>query len=131
MENPTGAPLNVKLGVTEGSSLALLHAPTEFRWSPPQRVRLTHRARGHTDVVLAFFVRRAMLERQIDALGRLIVPDGSLWVSWPKRASGVATDLTDHVAREVALPLGLVDNKVCAINETWTALRFVWRRSAR
>ena len=131
MENPIGVPLTVKLGVTEGSSLALLHAPPEFRWSPPPGVRLTHRARGHADVVLAFFTRRSMLERQIDALSRLIVPDSSLWVAWPKRSSGVVTDVTDHVARDAALPLGLVDNKVCAFDETWTALRFVWRRSRR
>jgi hypothetical protein len=64
-------------------------------------------------------------------VSRLVAPGSSLWVSWPKRASGVVTDVNDHVARDVLLPLGLVDNKVCAIDETWTALRFVWRRSGR
>ena len=131
MGNPTGVSLDVKLGVSEGSSLALLHAPPEFGWSAPSSVRLSRRARGHHDVVIAFFTRRSMLERQIEKLGQLVLPDGSLWISWPKRASGVITDLTDHVAREVVLPLGLVDNKVCAIDETWTALRFAWRRSMR
>jgi hypothetical protein len=94
-------------------------------------VRITRRAHGHVNVVLAFFTRRSMFERQVEVLSQLVFPDGSLWISWPKRASGVATDLTDHVARDVALPLGLVDNKVCAIDGTWTALRFVWRRSMR
>jgi hypothetical protein len=131
MENPGGVPLHVKLGVTEGNTMALLHEPPEFVWTPPPGVRLTRRARGHADVVLAFFPRRSKLEHQIDALGQLIVPDGSLWIAWPKRASGVSTDITDHVARDVALPLGLVDNKVCAIDETWTALRFVWRLARR
>jgi hypothetical protein len=131
MENPSTVPLNTKLGVTEGVSVALLHAPSDFVWSPPPGVRLMRQARGHPDVVLAFFTKRSMLERQIEALSRLIFPDGSLWVAWPKRASGVATDLTDHVARDVALPLGLVDNKVCAVDQTWTGLRFVWRRTRR
>src|ERR1700722_13062525 len=118
MENRT-VPLSTKLGVTEGISMALLHAPSEFHGPPPPGVRLTRRARGQADVILAFFTSRAVLERQIDALAQLIVPAGSLWLAWPKRASGVTTDLTDHVAREVALPLGLVDNKVCAGDETW------------
>jgi hypothetical protein len=131
MENPTAVPLDVKLGVTEGSSLALLHAPPEFQWSPSPSVRVTRRARGQVDVVLAFFTRRSMLERQVETLSRLVAPGSSLWVSWPKRASGVVTDVNDHVVRDVLLPLGLVDNKVCAIDETWTALRFVWRRSGR
>jgi hypothetical protein len=128
MENRT-VPLSTKLGVTEGISMALLHAPAEFHWSPPPGLRLTRRARGPADVILAFFTRRAVLERQIDALAQLIAPAGSLWLAWPKRASDVTTDLTDQAVRDVALPLGLVDNKVCAVDETWTALRFVWRRA--
>jgi hypothetical protein len=70
-------------------------------------------------------------EHEIEARGQCVLPDGSLWVAWPKRTSGVATDLTDHAARALALPIGLVDNKVCAIDQTWTALRFVWRRDQR
>ncbi len=61
----------------------------------------------------------------------MIFPDGGLWIAWPKRASGVETDLSDEAVREVALPLGLVDNKVCAIDETWSGLRVVWRRERR
>jgi hypothetical protein len=131
MERPTNVPLATKLGVTERTGVALLHAPTDFTWMPPAGVRMTRRARGRVDVVLAFFTRRARLDQEVDALGQLVFPDGSLWVAWPKRASGVATDLTDHVARELALPLGLVDNKVCAVDQTWTALRFVWRKERR
>jgi hypothetical protein len=131
MGTPVDVSLSTKLGVVEGSSVALLHAPVEFSWTPPPGVQLWRRARGHADVALAFFTRRRALERQIDALSQLIVPHGSLWIAWPKRASGVATDITDHVTREVILRLGLVDNKVCAIDETWTGLRFVERRSHR
>jgi hypothetical protein len=61
----------------------------------------------------------------------MIFPAGGLWIAWPKRTSGVATDITDHVIREEALPLGLVDNKVCAVDETWSGLRVVWRRELR
>lgn len=124
-------PLSAKLGVTEGVGLALLHATADFIWTPPVGVRVTRRARGHADVVLAFFTRSTQLEHEIEARGQCVLPDGSLWVAWPKRTSGVATDLTDHAARALALPIGLVDNKVCAIDQTWTALRFVWRRDQR
>ncbi|HWE68146.1 MAG TPA: DUF3052 domain-containing protein, partial [Acidimicrobiales bacterium] len=88
-------------------------------------------ARGHADVVVAFFTRRAQLEQRVAALGQLVFPAGGLWIAWPKRSSGQSTDLTDHVVRAVALPLGLVDNKVCAIDATWTGLRLVWRTERR
>jgi hypothetical protein len=71
------------------------------------------------------------LRRRIEALARVIHPAGGLWIAWPKRASGVPTDMTEDVVREVALPLGLVDNKVCAIDQTWSGLRLVWRRENR
>jgi hypothetical protein len=72
-----------------------------------------------------------MIEGQIETLGQMILPDGSLWMAWPKRSSGVSTDISDHAVRDIALPLGLVDNKVCIIDGTWTALRLVWRRTRR
>jgi hypothetical protein len=78
-------------------------------------------------VLVAFFVRRAELERRLRSLSRAVFPDGGLWVAWPKRASGVDTDLTEDVVRELGLAIGLVDNKVCAIDETWSGLRLVHR----
>jgi hypothetical protein len=132
MERPTNVPLATKLGIAEGAIVALLHAPEDFEWTLPAGARVTRRRTvDHRDVVLAFFMRRTQLEREVEALGQRVFPEGSLWVAWPKRTSGVTTDLTDHVTRELALPLGLVDNKVCAIDQTWTALRFVWRRERR
>lgn len=132
MERPTEVPLATKLGIAEGANVALLHAPEDFEWMLPSSVRvIRRRTPGHTDVVPAFFTQRTQLERDLDPLSQCAFPDGSLWLAWPKRTSGVATDLTDHVTRELALPLGLVDNKVCAIDQTWTALRFVWRRERR
>jgi hypothetical protein len=131
MAGYSGTPLSVKLGIKDSATLALLDAPSGFALDLPPGVVERHDARGTADVVVAFFTVRARFERRIGSLGRMISPDGGLWVCWPKRASGLATDLTDHVVREVALPLGLVDNKVCAIDETWTGLRLVWRVERR
>ena len=83
------------------------------------------------DVVLFFTTGRSDLERQIERLGAAIFPDRMLWIVWPKRASKVPTDVTEDVVREVALPIGLVDTKVAAIDATWSGLRLVWRRERR
>jgi hypothetical protein len=80
---------------------------------------------------VAFSTRRAQLEGRVDALLRVLDVDGGLWIAWPKRASGVPTDITEDTVREVFLPLGLVDNKVCAIDDTWSGLRVVWRKERR
>jgi hypothetical protein len=94
-------------------------------------VRVGRRARGRADVIVAFHTRRAELERRLPALRALMEPAAGLWIAWPKRASGVQTDITEDVIREVVLPTGLVDNKVCAINATWSGLRLVIRLSER
>jgi hypothetical protein len=124
-------PLSIKLGIKDDSSLALLHAPKSFAMEIPSSVEVKRRAQGHVDVVVAFFSLTSMIEGQIETLGQMILPDGSLWMAWPKRSSGVSTDISDHAVRDIALPLGLVDNKVCIIDGTWTALRLVWRRTRR
>ena len=124
-------PLATKLGIREGSTLVLLSAPDALVLELPADVEVRRRARGRADVVLAFVTRLAALERRVDRLGAMVFPDGGLWVAWPKRASGVATDVTDDGVRRVALPLGLVDNKVCAVDGTWTGVRLVWRRDRR
>jgi hypothetical protein len=127
----SGTPLAKKLGITEGATLALLAAPSAWAIDLPPDVTVTHRAGGHVDVAVAFFSRAAALEERLDALGAMIFPAGGLWIAWPKKASGVATDLGDHAVRAAALPRGLVDNKVCALDATWSALRLVWRRENR
>ncbi len=126
-----GTPLATKLGIAVGSTLALIRAPAGAIGDLPPGVRVRHRAQGAADVVVAFFTERRDLERRIGALGQMVFPSGGLWVAWPKRASGVATTVNEDVVRELALPLGLVDNKVCAIDETWSGLRVVWRRERR
>ncbi len=130
----SGTPLPRKLGIKEEHRIALLNAPADFATTLgqlPPGVEVRTSARGKLDVAVLFVVRRSVLEQRIEALGRAIRPAGGLWVAWPKRASGVETDMTEDVVREIALPLGLVDNKVCAIDETWSGLRVVWRRENR
>ena len=130
----SGTPLARKLGIEAGATVAVLNEPAGFRslLEPlPEAVELRSSLRGAFDVVVLFTTRRAELVRRIDAAGRGVFPAGGLWVGWPKRVSKVATDMTEDVVREVALPLGLVDNKVCAIDDVWSGLRLVWRRELR
>jgi hypothetical protein len=127
----SGTPLADKLGIREGSSLAILAAPSEFALALPAHVAVGRRALGRADVVLAFFIQQKKLDQRLPALGSMVFPSGGLWIAWPKRSSGLATDLNDNAVRGLALPKGLVDNKVCAIDETWSALRFVWRHANR
>jgi len=132
----SGTPLARKLGVKPNARLAILNGPEGFErdLELPPGTAVRHAARGRLDVVLAFFVSRAPLERRLPTLKRSLAPAGGLWIAWPKRASGVVSDLTENVVRELGLAVGLVDNKVCAIDETWSALRLVYRlrdRAAR
>jgi hypothetical protein len=90
-------------------------------------VQLRTQARSTLDVVVFFATRRSELERRFDGLARAIAPNGGLWVAWPKRTACVATDLREGIVREVGLAHGLVDNKVCAVDEVWSGLRFVYR----
>jgi hypothetical protein len=131
MAGYSGTPLPKKLGIREGSTVALVGAPPGVIDGLPPGVTVKRQARGSADVVVAFFTERREFERRVEALGRMIFPDGGLWVAWPKRASGVETTMGEDVVRQVALPLGLVDNKVCAIDATWSGLRVVWRRERR
>ena len=126
-------PLSRKLGIREGDRVALVDAPRgalELIAPLPGGVHVTHRL-GPADLVVAYVTRRSELERRIGALGRAVFPDGGCWIAWPKRASRVPTDVTEDVVRELALPIGLVDTKVCALDGTWSGLRLVWRKELR
>ena len=134
MAGYSGTPLPKKLGIKEGHRVAVLRAPAGLHNSLrplPDGVALRSRARGPLDVVVYFVTRRADLERRLERLVGALDPAGGLWVAWPKRSSGVDTDITEGVVREVALPRGLVDNKVCAIDEVWSGLRLVIRLENR
>jgi hypothetical protein len=129
----SGTPLARKLGIREGDRVAILgdpgHALALLAPLPEGVVAGSELAAA--DVVLFFTARRAELTGQIAALGAAIFPDGTCWIAWPKKSSKLATDVTENDVREVALPLGLVDNKVCAIDQTWSGLRLVWRKELR
>ena len=130
----SGTPLVKKLGIKPGHAVALLGAPDGFEATLeglPDGVTFRTAARGTNDVLVTFHTRRADLEQRLPARLAAMDVDGGLWVAWPKRASGVATDITEDTVRQVCLPLGLVDNKVCAIDATWSGLRVVWRRELR
>jgi hypothetical protein len=134
MAGYSGTPLPTKLGIKPGAVVALVGAPPGFAGvlgELPAGVTVRRQARGPADVIVAFFVRRAEFERRLPGLTAALEPDGGLWVAWPKRASGMPTDMTEDVIREVALPTGLVDNKVCAVDDTWSGLRLVIRRELR
>jgi hypothetical protein len=130
----SGTPLPKKLGIREGSRVAVVSAPDGFMrvLGPlPAGVDLRTDARGRCDVVVFFVTRRAELARRFPSFVRALQTDGGLWVSWPKKTSGVATDLGFDAVQEVGLHAGLVDNKVCAIDRTWSGLRFVRRVADR
>jgi hypothetical protein len=127
----SATPLQKKLGITERSRIVIEDLPDDVDLEIPVGASVLTSGRGATDVIVAFFLERTRLEQRGAALGERIRPDGGLWIAWPKRTSKVPTDLTDDVVRSVLLPIGLVDTKVCAIDDTWTGLRFVWRRALR
>ncbi len=127
----SGTPQAKKLGLKPGHRLSLDHAPA--RWGvadPPDGVVLVDDPE-RADVVISFFSSAGELPGRLGGLGERIFPGGSLWIAWPRRAGGHRSDITDDVVREHVLPLGLVDTKIAALDEDWSALRVVWRREHR
>ena len=120
-----------KLGIKPDARLGLIGAPDGFDATLgelPPGVRIRPRLGGQPfDVIVAFIARRSELERRLSALAAALDPAGGLWIAWPKRASGVPTDVTEDVVRDLGLAAGLVDNKVCAVDEVWSGLRLVYR----
>ncbi len=130
----SGTPLPRKLGLKPGMRVAWPTAPEHFAelLGPlPDGVQRKRRAVAPLDLAVVAGARRADLARRLPGLRAAIVPDGAVWAAWPKRASGVPSDMTEDVVRELAFPLGLVDVKVCAIDETWSGLRLVIRKELR
>jgi hypothetical protein len=134
MAGYSGTPLAKKLGIKEGHTVGVINAPDDFDGllDPlPDGAKIVGGVRSRRDVVVAFVKGRRELEQKLAAMTKAIFPDGALWVAWPKKASKVPTDVTEDVVRAVALPTGLVDNKVCAIDDTWSGLRLVVRVANR
>lgn len=127
-------PLLAKLGIKPGIRIAIINPPRGFRTllgKLPTGVTVTATARGALPFIHFFTRDRATFEKQLPTMLRALTPDGALWVSWPKKASGVSTDMTEDVVRAVALPTGLVDVKVAAVDDVWSGLKLVWRRKFR
>ena len=131
----SGTPLPRKLGIKPGHTVAVLGGPAGFADGlaalSGADVAQALPAAGLLDVIVTFVRWREVYEAQLPGLRERMAPACGLWIAWPKRAARVPTDMTEHVVREVALPTGLVDNKVCAIDEVWSGLRLVIRRELR
>ena len=132
MAGYSATPLATKLGIQPGHTLALLDAPAGFerllgKLPAGVTVRTTLAGKAPLDVIVLFVTRRAVFEKKLALVRPRMAPAAGFWIAWPKKASGVATEVTENVVRDVALPTGLVDNKVCAIDETWSGLRLVIR----
>lgn len=134
MAGYSGTPLVKKLGVAQGCRLFVKDAPAGYRalLSPlPVTVTFSAEADASTDLVHMFETRRADLERLLKRLRKEFSPEAVIWVSWPKKSSKVATDITEDIIRAVALPLGFVDIKVCAVTDIWSGLKLVVRKELR
>ena len=130
----SGTPLARKLGFKPGQRVAVVGAPTDYGRlvAPlPDGVDLADKVGRSTDVVHFFTTSKAELTKKLTVWLKLLPADAAIWVSWPKKSSKVPTDITEDTIRAVALPMGLVDIKVCAVDETWSGLRFVYRLKDR
>jgi len=129
MAGYSGKPLAQKLGIVAGSAVAAIEAPANYRQllKPlPNGVRFCA-VNAKPQLIHYFCTERVRLAKDLPALRRKMRDEAMLWISWPKKNAGLATTVTEDVVRELALPLGLVDTKVCAVDETWSALRLVVR----
>jgi Protein of unknown function (DUF3052) len=128
MAGYSGTPLAKKLGIKDGFCVALLRVPEEVG-SELQgafaKCRIVKQTRGPLDFIFLFAKSVAELENQLTTAAKALAPAGMLWISWPKKSSGVATDLTETVVRERGIAAGLVDVKVCAVTDIWSGLKFV------
>lgn len=134
MAGYSGTPLVQKIGIKAGHRLLVRNHPRNFLSDLgrlPDDVSTTERLAGKANVAVYFTDKLAVLEKDFSSLARAIEPDGMLWVAWPKKASGKPTDLTEDIVRRVALERGLVDVKVCAIDDTWSGLKLVVRLKDR
>jgi len=130
----SGTPLPKKLGIAERSRLVVRHAPDDYArmLAPiPQGTTFEKTVSKKTDIVHVFSDRKALLKTELAALRTAIRSDAVVWISWPKKTSRVPTDVTEDTIRELALPLGFVDVKVCAVSDVWSGLKLVVRKELR
>ena len=134
MAGYSGTPLAKKLGIKEGCRIALVNAPTDFEsilGELPDGVQFIKRPAKSMDIILFFVVTERALARDFAKLARALVSNGMIWIAWPKKTSGVTTDLSEQHVRQIGLDAGLVDVKICAIDDTWSGLKFVYRLKDR
>ena len=134
MAGYSGKPVTQKLGIKPGFCIFVSGAPSPYSkivGDLPDGAKIVSPLKVPLDMVHLFATRAAGLKSNLESYREAIAPDGMIWVSWPKKSSGVVTDLSDVVVRDTALPLGLVDIKVCAIDETWSGLKFVIPKEQR
>lgn len=134
MAGYSGTPLAKKLGIKEGSRIALVNAPKDFRSALgelPDNVEFVSRPTKSLDIFLFFVMSERVLARDFANLAEKLVTNGMIWIAWPKKSSGVTTDLTEQRVQRIGLDAGLVDVKICAIDETWSGLKFVYRLKDR
>ena len=130
----SGKPLAQKLGLKEGFRVKTRNAPADYEallGTSPEGVIISSRLRAPVDICHVFVTRKSELNTWLPCSMREIEQNGMIWVSWPKKSSGVQTDVTEGTIREVALPMGLVDVKVCAVDEVWSGLKLVIRKELR
>jgi hypothetical protein len=136
MAGYTQTPLVKKLGIKAGQSVAIVNAPKQFlahELQPlPERVKVEPATtRGQLDFIMLFVSLEKTLQKELPKLKKKLTPDGALWVSWPKKSSGVQTNLSFGVVQQLGLKTGLVDVKICAVNDIWSGLKFVYRLKDR
>jgi hypothetical protein len=134
MAGYSSTPLAKKLGIKEGSRIALVNAPEGFEselGKLPDKAEFVRRVANSLDMILFFVLEERVLAREFAKHARRLVTNGMIWIAWPKKSSGVATDLSFDVVQRIGLDAGLVDVKICAIDETWSGLKFVYRLKDR
>jgi hypothetical protein len=134
MAGYSGTPLTKKIGIKEGSRVALVNAPKDFQFDPkelPDNVEFIKGSAKALDAILFFVITERALAKDFSKLAARLTTNGMIWIAWPKKSSGVATDLTFNRVQRIGLDAGLVDVKICAVDETWSGLKFVYRLKDR
>jgi hypothetical protein len=134
MAGYSGTPLAKKIGIREGSRVALVNAPEDFQFEPkelPDNVEFAKPTARSLDIILFFVITERTLAKDFSKLAARLAANGMIWIAWPKKSSGVATDLSFDRVQRIGLDAGLVDVKICAVDDTWSGLKFVYRLKDR
>ncbi|HXQ37505.1 MAG TPA: hypothetical protein VN843_26070 [Anaerolineales bacterium] len=134
MAGYSGTPLAKKIGIKEGSRIALVNAPNDFQFDPkdlPDNVEFAKQPAKALDIILFIVTTERSLAKDFGKLAARLTTNGMIWIAWPKKSAGVATDLSFERVQRIGLDAGLVDVKICAVDETWSGLKFVYRLKDR